>query len=170
MIRLTRCLMPHATVLMIGEAKMSVKVQALRDRRDATLALATPFVAGGVLLAFFGSEIRSFATTSIYVIGGLAISTGVFAFLLGALLFDDKKAIRWVIAGLLLTIAGLSAIVAQICIATQKSDRFDYQCMLLEADMQRLKPLRSDSKDLYDVMHCRYQASGTLTFGRPFQK
>lgn len=145
---------------------MAEIVEDLRERRDAIVALATPFVVAAILMAFFGNAVQRFADPNWLIFGGSCLATGVFAFLLTFLVDDSKHGTRWLLGSVAIGFIGLMIIAAEMQDALKRSQRLDHQCGLLEADMQSANPVRADGRELYSAMGCRYQATGTLTFKR----
>lgn len=133
--------------------------------RQAALAnLTRPFVVAAVIGAYFAAPaIRFIDPFSLYVGGGL-LAMGAGLATAGFALVDLKHFVKTTVAGLVLCSISLTGLVFLAIPAQKVSIHIDQQCQILEHDMMRTHPARSDSRELFTALGCRAQGVGTIIF------
>lgn len=125
-----------------------------------------PLVVSSVIAVWSSGQVQPFASAWMIWAAGAVLALSLLTFTLIVIFRGDDDNALLPMAFVAATLAILS-VVALLCIgvsAAAVSARFDYQCSLLEIDAMQLHPLRADSADLFDKLHCRSQGTGTLEF------
>jgi hypothetical protein len=121
-----------------------------------------PFVVAVIVIAYFAAPVIRFADPfALYAAGGF-LAAG-FGLLTWALLHGSGRGMR--AASLIgIVTAGIGAVVLSLlAVPAQKvSEHLDRQCAVLELDMTRLRPARSDSRELFVALGCHGQGISTL--------
>lgn len=133
------------------------------NMRHAALTRYTlPFITAGAVAAYFAAPVLKFVNPFSLYIGGTAVALGFGLLVWGMVVGDASKMVRTSAIGIAMATIGIAGLCFLAIPAQEVSLHIDRQCQILETDMERLRPARADSRELFVALQCRPQALSTL--------
>lgn len=131
-------------------------------RHAAMTRYTLPYITAAAVGAYFAAPVLKFVNPFSLYIGGTAVSLGSGLLVWGMVVGDASKMVRTSAIGIALAAIGVAGLCFLAIPAQEVSLHLDRQCQILEADMQRLRPARPDSRELFTSLQCRPQGLATL--------
>lgn len=131
-------------------------------RLDVLAKYSKPAAVGAVVFAYFASPILRYIDPFwLYPLGGL-LAVGCVLVIAGLTVASLKAMVPITSVGVALMAVATVGLAYRAVPAQSVARHMDLQCQILEQDMMRIKPARTDSHDLYAALGCRPQATSTL--------